>query len=186
LRVAALRPVKLLVDNRVDAGIAPVLDSHAGAGGIGEQRAVVCEPLVLELAEVPPSAEFQCSGEPFVFLADVTSELRLADNEGRIADTKIETVAVAKLLVPRSRSSRVAVEHRQWQRHVFDRVDLESDAGRGADRQPRRSANILRKTARIGVGTLRRNTARYMVKQRPGLGFRYTKPREIGPSLKAG
>src|SRR4029077_3200455 len=81
LRVAALRPVKLLVDYRVEAVVATMLDRHARTGRIGEQSAAGGKAHVLEFPQLSPAAEFQRAGQSLVLLAEVTLELCLADNE---------------------------------------------------------------------------------------------------------
>ena len=110
--------------------VAAVLERHARARRIGQQRAVVGEALIVELAECPQPPSLNVVASPFVLLARVALELRLADDEGRIVDAEIEAVAVAKLLVARPRPGRIAVEHREQQRDVLDRIDLQPDAGR--------------------------------------------------------
>src|SRR3954453_4545841 len=75
-----------------------------------------------------PAPELDRGGKALEGLAAIAPELCFADHERRIADAEIEAVAIAQLLIDRPRSRRVAVEHREQQPHLADRIELEPDA----------------------------------------------------------
>jgi malic enzyme len=129
--LAAAEPPDLLIDHTIEAVIATKPRRHAGAGRIRQQRSVSVEALVVEFAEMPPGAKLQRAGETGVILALIGPELNLGHDQGRIGDTEVEAVAIAKLLVAVTGPGRIAVEHGDQQSHVPDRLGLKANARRG-------------------------------------------------------
>ena len=128
--VAVLRPVKLLVDHRVDAVVAAMLERHAGAERIGEQSAVIGEPLIVELSGMAPGADHDAGREAFVLLAVVVLKLGLADEERRVVDAEVRAKPIADLLIAAARSGRIAVQHGDADPDILDGLDLEANARR--------------------------------------------------------
>src|SRR5450830_1498919 len=63
-----------------------------------------------------PGSELQRPRQPGIL---VGSELRLADDQGRIANPEIQAVAVTSFRIAEPRTGRIAVEDRQQKRHVL-------------------------------------------------------------------
>ena len=114
---------------------------HAAARRTGQQHAVVVEALVGKLTEVTPAADLERRCKPGVVLAAIPPELQFADHEGGIAQTEIQTVAVAGVGIAGTRSGRIAVENGEEQRCVFGKLVFDTRAqcgqriGRTAARQ---------------------------------------------------
>lgn len=60
-----------------------------------------------------PAADLERGGKTRVVLILIGAELRFSDHEGRIADTKIDAVAIAGVGIAGTGTGRIAVEDRK-------------------------------------------------------------------------
>src|SRR5271165_4586859 len=78
-----------------------------------------------------PGAEFQDGGKPGIRLLVIIPELCFGDHKRRVLEAKIDAVFIAELLIAwRSRSGRIAIEHRSEHRYVLVGIDFHPCARR--------------------------------------------------------
>src|ERR1019366_5946312 len=131
VRRAAAQTVELLVDDAVDTEVAAMLRRNSTPRRIGKQAAIISVALIGELAEMAPPSELQRPGKSAVVLALIGPELRLADDQGRIAQSEIETVAVAGIGIASAGPGGIAVENGQQERRILAVVEFRPRAERG-------------------------------------------------------
>src|SRR5262249_45173683 len=85
----------------------------------------------VEQSHVSPAAELDGGCEPRAVLFMVSPDLSFTDQKRRIANPKIEAVAVAELLVAVARPGRVTVEHGEQQGRAMVWLELQPHGGRG-------------------------------------------------------
>src|SRR5262245_28413533 len=117
--VAIFRAIELLIDDSVNPVIATMHERHTAAGRAGQQRTVVGKALISELSEMTPTSNLERCGESSVILAAISPKLEFADHECRILQTKIQSIAVARVGIARTGAGGIAVEDREQERCIF-------------------------------------------------------------------
>src|SRR5262245_66501963 len=92
---------------------------HTVYGRADKNLTVVSKALISELSDMTPTSNLERCGESGVILAAISPKLEFADHECGILQTKIQSIAIARVGVARTGAGGIAVEDREQERCIF-------------------------------------------------------------------
>src|SRR5262249_7033506 len=98
------------------------------ARGTRQRHPRVVRALVGELPQMTPGSDLDRLRQPCVFLSLIAVKLQLSDEKRRIAQAKIQTIAVAGVRIAGARSRWIAIKGCEKERCIFAEIDLQTDA----------------------------------------------------------